>query len=425
MVSTLGSVRTRLRGAILILTFSLLSLTFAHGETTINNLVAPVYGAKTREVLIDQTASAKDFLDNEERSGIFPATTAIRNTGRLLIEAKSTGSRSSCSGIAINSQYFLTAAHCVCNLAGLHSQNFQECEATLDSLSLKIFFPTFGLVTLDGRPIVNPQYRAPTKIVEDTPETVADLAVLKLSKPIEVKALSIGDGSGKYEVLGAGLMYFTIPKVLTKLGLPPGISLHDGVFHMWRLQNVMSDPDSCGSMHSSDTFCSWYTPLPVLRGPLQSATVCTGDSGSPVIRRATTGNGFSVVGVTSYFSPRNDYDQCIADAAKRNHYVDLEYYKEWLQQFSTQKVENLPEKQCASALFREGAVDLIGFNGLLTVTSFKAKNEARPEITVKSNTLNCINDEFFGIHSCNIHNSTYTDVKIASGYAQLTICEEK
>ena len=385
-------------------------------------LVAPVVGAKTRQHILDQTLSAQDFISNQNRSGIFPTATILQNAGKLLIRSREGGGKSSCSGIAINQDYFLTAAHCVCNLVGLQARNASECNLNLNKLELTLFFPNHGLVKVDGVPFVNPRYRSPTYIAEGAMGEIADIAVIRLKTPINVRAIQLGGGVGKHQVLGAGLMYFSVPKILTAFGLPEGVALHDGVFHMWRLREIFSDGDACGEMHSLDTFCSFFSTIRVLRGPLQSATVCVGDSGSPVFRLSETG-AVALDGITSYFSPKNNYDQCLADVEKRNHYVDVLRYKHWISGFKSQRDTDYGENVCASALFRHGeSVDLIGYSGRLTATSFDSRLAKRPKITIISNNKECMSDDEFGVSSCNIHKSALTSVSIEGGFVQITLC---
>ncbi len=415
------SVLGRISGATLAI-FALIAQP-AWSEKSLETLISPVFGEKTRYSFLDQTRSAQDFVLNEQRSGILPAASVLPNIGRLLIRARDGGAKSSCTGIAINQSYFLTAAHCVCNLVGLKAKNYEECEASLDRLSLKLFFPNRGFVAVEGRPFVNPMYRSPTYLVEGQPVDVADLAVIKFRPDLNIEPIRIGEGRGRYMVVGAGLMYFSIPKVLKELGLPEGIALHDGVFHIWRNREVFFDRDACGEMNSSDTFCNLFVPLPILRGPTQSSTVCVGDSGSPVFRLSDSGTP-SVEGVASYFSPKQN-EQCLDNAAKWNYYVNVANYKNWIEEFKYNNTRLDKVKTCASALFRKGeSVDLLAFSGFLSATGFDARNTERPKIDIIANNKECEDDEAFGVYACKIKNSPFTSVNVNHGFVQLTLCEE-
>lgn len=388
----------------------------------LETLLAPLRGADTRAAIIEQTTSSIDFLKNDGRSGILPSTTAFPNAGRLLISSKTSGVAASCSGVALNSRYFLTAAHCVCNVAGVNSSDESDCEDKLDTLSFRVFLPTFGIVETQGKPKVHDRYKPPGGIVEGSPSQIADLAVLEFQSTVNVMPIEIGGGKGQYLVLGTGYMNFAIRRVREQLGFPEGSAMQEGVFQLWRLQKVYNDTNGCGEWHSLETLCSWYTTLTMASGPDQSVTVCRGDSGAPLFRLNSEG-AIVLEGITSYFSPRRDYDQCLSDSSQRNHYVDVGRYKEWLSEFKQNSPNSYEPKTCASSLFRPGDFVFFGFKGDVTLTTFNARQSARPNMEVKPGSTACTRAEEFGAYSCRLTGGNVTILTTRTGFGQLTICE--
>ncbi len=83
-----------------------------------------------------------------------------------------------CSGTLIGCQTFLTAAHCVCTIPGVAALDGAQCNASpaqLDPARFLVFFQHAGSFRVAGV-TVNPGY---------IPDTASDLALLRLTSPVE------------------------------------------------------------------------------------------------------------------------------------------------------------------------------------------------------------------------------------------------
>lgn len=377
-------------------------------------------------MLIFQSKSVIDYQYNSDRTGILLTSALPPNIGRLLVKNKSSKSSESCSGIAINPTKFITAAHCVCDIGPNASTTAEDCKRNLNELSLSIFFPRFGIISNVKDIEIHNKYYSPTIRVNQTRQ-VADLAILTFDQKIKVNTIKIGYSSGKYLMASFGKLYFANTEHAKELGFPIGSPLQEGVAQVSRFEHLYTDVNACGEYHAADTGCSWYNPLAVTvkSGPLQGATVCPGDSGAPILHWSAA-DGWSLVGITSYFSPQNNLDRCQADSPRRNHYVLVSSYKDWIQSHVQNEISTAIPPRCFEGLFRSGTIDLFKFRGLITGTGFDvADGTKRPTININANESECVEKPDFGVVSCILRNPGYVEINIRSGFGQITLCEDQ
>lgn len=382
---------------------------------------------ENRDFLAERAAAAADFLTNDMRAGLFLTTGSIRMMGRLIISHAKTGSLDSCSGIAIDPSTFLTAAHCVCTSPT--AEGSAACGPESSDLSFQVFFPRAGLFAVKERPVIHPAYVWPGSLkpsaigdLGPVSAAVADLAVVKFDGQLRDGPFpEIGAGSGKYVFASTGTLYFTIKEYAERMGFPIGEALAAGVGQVARLQGLYNVRGTCGALHSADTVCSFYNHEPVEDGPMQSTTVCGGDSGAPVVQSAADGS-WKLVAIASYFSPPNKFDSCSGDASRKTHYVDVSLYKDWVSKFVGATTTG-PEQVCVDGIFKKGTLDFLSFSGRVSATSFNKdkNNSARTEIVAEA--AQCQSGQHAGVISCQISDPSYTAVLIKSDFAQLTFCK--
>lgn len=381
--------------------------------------------------LADRLSTVRDYAASQSRGGLLLSTTVAPSTGRLLIARASRAGVDTCSGVAIGGAHFLTAAHCLCKLADRDARTAEECRPYLPDLRLKVFLPAHGLFAVTATPVVHPEYRspsfiepAPTGAVDRSSPAVADLALVRFEGEAKTDLPALGAGEGRPLLSSHGTMYFALEEYAERMGFEVGRPIAAGVGQVSRPLELRSERSDCGRYHAADTMCSLYNPVEVEDGPLQTTTVCQGDSGAPLYRPAGDGR-WSVVGIVSYFSPPNSFDRCDGGAGRRTHYTDLAKHRPWLTQHLASPDAPSPGKRsCVDGVFRTGAMDLLGFKGLITVTGFNKRPEqgARHAAIAGSPEGSCARDGDFGVVACRFEDPSYVGLDIQSDFAQVTIC---
>lgn len=385
-----------------------------------------------KEFLEDRLQSIRDFWSNESRTGLFLTTNAVPGAGRLLIRRSSQSGVDNCSGVAVNTGWFLTAAHCVCKLNSGDAKDARECNSHLAELELRVFIPREGLFPVGSSPIIHSDYKAPSYLqpgqvgnLDQIADPIADLALVKFEGGSEFASLEPTGRPGKFLLASFGTMYFAIEEYAAKMGFEIGRPIPPGVGQASRLQDLYSSRQDCGRYHAADTLCSRYSALQVEAGSLQDTTVCQGDSGSPVLRRDRD-DSWSVTAIVSYFSPPNRFDRCTGTTSgQRTHYTDLSRYRHWIKEEVGWKGPAPTVLSCVDGIFKTGTMDLIGFRGLVTASSFNKKPEDQPRHTTitTSPAGYCNRDERFGLSSCKTTAPSYVRIEIASDFAQVTLCD--
>ena len=384
-----------------------------------------------KEFLNSRLLSVLDYQTNESRSGLFLTTDVVPGTGRLLISRSSSTSLDSCSGIVVDRQHFLTAAHCLCKTKSGDAKTSTDCESELTDLKLQIFLPQHGLFDVTAPPIIHPDYRSPSYIqpsalgdIGNSGQARADLALIRFEGVVESNIPSLGPGVGSYLVATYGKLYFTIQDYAKAIGFEIGQPIAPGVGQVSRIREVFKTRADCRRYHSADTFCSLYNPIEVEDGPLQMTTVCQGDSGAPIFQRNTLGN-WSVVGLVSYFSPPNQFDGCSGDTGRRTHFTSLSAHLDWLSSHVNMNREPTKVRSCVDGVFHSGSIDFIAFTGTVTLSGFNKKTAQ--DAAIISNSVSspqqCETNEFFKVISCHLAKPSYLSLEIKSDFAQVTICE--
>ncbi|MFC3530456.1 trypsin-like serine protease [Paracoccus mangrovi] len=388
-----------------------------------------VYSVTVRDYLDSVVKSNHSYLIDGNRTGKIFSSTAVPPIARILIRNLKTGSMSSCSGIFLNGRSVLTAAHCFCGVTLSSPKSFDECQVVLPGVSVKVYSPIYGMVSVAGPPIVHPDYSAPQFIKDWSGTPVADLALLHLSESILGAPQKISDSSGDYFLASFGASSIINRNAAAAFGVSEGHELQSGFAQVSKYREVFSGEDTCLQMYTADTICTLYVDRPFMSGPKQSSVLCQGDSGAPLLQLGE-GGGFDLVGIASYYSPRSS-SFCASMGSRLNHFVDVRIYEKWISE-NIEQVEYIKNNvTCLEGIFKNSGVDLIRFQGTISVTAVASlvgqdgpSDHVRPEILSNIAPEMCDIDAEFGIMYCQVSGLDFVTTSVNGGYGQWTICRE-
>lgn len=386
---------------------------------------------ENRSYLIERYQAARAFAADDRRGGIFLDTSLPAPVGRVIIRREGTSGATSCSGAVVGGAHFLTAAHCFCSALGIDARDEPECRPTLASLRLSVFLPQVGLVGTSSAPIVHPAYTSPRGIVPlpvgdvvQEGKPIADLALVSLAVPMPSYLPVTSRGSARPLLASFGTLTITIDEYAARLGFAPGQPIAAGVGQLSRPLELWSTRTECGRYHTPDTLCGRFSEPTVEAGPLQTAAVCQGDSGAPLLQRAADGS-WVLVGVTSYYSPPGLAATCLGDRPRISHFVDAGRYAEWVSAVTrAAPATKSPTHTCVSALFASGSFEFLSYVGSITVTAFERRSSEapRPPRLDVARPEECRSEPGFGLASCDVVQPSSVVVGIESDFAQITLC---
>jgi hypothetical protein len=238
---------------------------------------ARVCGAIALSLLVSRAAPAKEIpgatlrpLGEKIVNGL--GTHLDPSVGMLVINDGSL-----CSGVLVGCQTFLTAAHCVCTLNGVAAFDGAQCNARPDLLDpgrFLLFFQHAGTFRV-ASVAVNPSY---------IPATASDLALLRLSAPIE--------GIAPTPINTVAKPPFGTAGTIVGFGSTQA-DLEDGGIK--RAGTVTTS--SCSGPGNAFEIC--WTFSPPAGQPGTSSNTCRGDSGGPLLVSTASGQ-VVVAGVASF-----------------------------------------------------------------------------------------------------------------------------
>jgi len=253
------------------------------------------------------------------------------------------------------------------------------------------------------------------------------LALVPVAEPAPMYFAVVPTGRARPVLASFGTLSITIPEYAARLGFEPGRPIAAGIGQVSRPIGVASSRDVCGRYHASDTICSRFSEPTVEAEFLQSAAVCQGDSGAPLLQRGADGS-WGVVGIASYYSPPPPdplAGSCLVDSPRVSHFVDLQRYTDWINsEIGGPLSLSSSPYICVSALFARGALDIFGYTGSITVTAFEksSSGEVRAPVIAVSGDYRCQTAPSFGLAACDISNPSYAMIQINSDFGQVTMC---
>lgn len=392
-----------------------------------------IYGIQVQDYFRSTSSDGLDYLNNTGRAGKIYSTSLFPNAVRLLIASKDGQNRLSCSGAILDGEWVITAAHCFCGIKQTDPSDYASCQTRLIDLEVTVFSPIFGIKSTLGLPIVNPGYSSPKSIVAGSQDSVADLALARLATSVESEPIRLATSATTPEaffLVSYGQTSITNKNAADSIELPVSHELQSGLAQVSKISTLFGSADVCLDMHAEDTFCSVYVSLPFSSGTNQSNVLCGGDSGAPLYGMLAD-SSFELVGLASYFSPSSEA-YCATDSSRLNHFVDVSAYATWIENYLDRSKSGSDRKTaCASGIFFNSGVDLIGFSGTVSVTAVAnladgsdRRDNDRPAIVTSLDSSLCVADSSFGILFCNGDGRILTSTSVNDGYGQWTICKE-
>jgi hypothetical protein len=378
----------------------------------------------------DWARAAATFVTDKKDFGLFPSSSQIRAAGRLIAFQNNVRGEKvleSCSGVLISPDYFLTAAHCFCRKPGVYFANATTCmaDSAFKATTYKVFLPAFGMFDIVDLPRIHPSYSSPASGFEPRVTEVADLGVAKINPSIPVAPIGVDqiDLDSRYILVSSGIL--TFKRGIEGRGLHWERPYEEGVQQLSGQKPPLTDAGSCPEA-AADTVCIWYSSLGASSGPQQSSALCPADSGGALLRVDKAGV-FSVVGIASYFWPRSEI--CDSRENRRSYFTEVARHSDWLKQFGATQSASGP-RSATSCLDGIAAAPLersfMLKPSIVTITAFSEESfgRPRPEVTIDGNPRpDCTALPEAGIYSCKVQQSRVS-IKIAEGFAQLTICPE-
>ena len=375
-----------------------------------------------RDFLLSIPLQITAWIANPDSRGLSLSATALPAAARVMVTMPGEQYRQSCSGVLVGGQHVLTAAHCVCGeqYSGWYAQDYRSCLAGLPSVKVGVFFPTVGLFENDGAPIVHPGYRSPVEGLVADQTRIADLAIVRLDRPVPIEPHPIrAAGNGQHILASYGI--FSLTYVPDGIPYEENAQYSPGVKQISIQPRIQEKPGECGRHAAGDTFCIHYSGLVVTAGPERPTGICGGDSGSPLFERDGHGR-IHLTGLSSYMSPPQG--KCESTTGRFNHFIKLDDYALWIRETIGGDVSSAAHKHVCgeTVLSGPGVFDFSFPVKLISAVGFDKIEAPQSAVTLNSADAVCQSNADFSALSCSLRSESKVELQIDGGFAQVVFC---